>query len=105
MTENIITDGITARVQRYLISAVPISVSAPAINVSVGATDETVCTNVCEYQFQNTTEMLALYYSVFVIAKNILADGYSESELCSNKTISKTRLICCIAHYKIFVFL
>ena len=33
--------------------------------------------------------MSALYYSVMVTAKNLLTDGYSERQVCSNTTISK----------------
>ena len=33
--------------------------------------------------------MSALYYSVKVTAKNLLTDGYSERQVCSNTTISK----------------
>ena len=47
------------------------------------------CRDACTYVFQNTSEMTALHYSVFVTAKNILIDGYGESTICSNQAISK----------------
>ena len=84
-----ITAGITANVQSYNISIVPIAVAAPTINITIH-NDISSCGAECMYIFQNTTEMTALYYSVFVTAKNILIDGYGESTICSNQTISKS---------------
>ena len=46
----------------------------------------------CTHVFQPTSEMTALYYSVFVTAKNILVDGYGQRKLCSSKAISKKQL-------------
>ena len=51
------------------------------------------CRDVCTCVFQNTSEMTALHYSVFVTAKNILIDGYGESTICSNQAISKKHKI------------
>ena len=85
-----ITAGITASVQDYIISAVPIGIAAPAINASLGASDSSICTDTkCEYNFQRSSEMSALYYSLYVTAKNLLSDGYSDRQICSNLTISK----------------
>ena len=62
----------------------PIKLSAPEINVTLGAGDS--CTNtVCKGDFKETSEMSALYYSVSVFAKNLLMDGYSEEKICSNR--------------------
>jgi hypothetical protein len=82
-----ITDGITASVQDYIISAVPTGTSSPAINISLSATDPSICINTCEYAFQGTAEMTSLHYSIFVTAKNLLSHGYSEARVCSNQTI------------------
>ena len=85
-----ITAGITVNVQNYIISVVPVGIVAPAINASLGASDSHVCTDTkCEYDFQRSSQMSALYYSVYVTAKNLLSDGYSERQICSNLTISK----------------
>ena len=85
-----ITASITASVNKYIINAVPIGISAPAINVTLGAFDHSVCSSTkCKHDFQSTSDMSALHYSVYVIAKNILPDGYSEGRICSNLTISK----------------
>ena len=85
-----ITASITASVQNYIISAVPIGLTAPAINVTLSALDRSVCSSTkCEHDFPSTTDMSALHYSVYVIAKNILSDGYSEAQICSNVKISE----------------
>ena len=85
-----ITASITASVQKYIINAEPIGITAPAINVTLSAFDHSVCSSTkCKHDFQSTSDMSALHYSVYVIAKNILSDGYSEGRICSNLTISK----------------
>ena len=83
-----ITADITADVQSYNVSIVPIGVTAPTINIIID-NDLSTCGDVCSYVFQPTSEMTALHYSVFVTAKNILIDGYGESTICSSQAISK----------------
>ena len=68
---------------------VPIAATAPLINITIRASDDDVCKTKCKYTLWDNNEMSALYYSVFVTAKNILSDGYGEGKTCSNKTISK----------------
>ena len=91
-----ITASITASVQEYIISAIPIVIAAPAINVTLGAIDHSVCSSTkCRHNFQRIGDMSALHYNVNVIAKNLLSDGYSDGRICNNMTISKkcTRMI------------
>ena len=93
-----ITDGITARVQNYTISAVPIGVAAPAINLTLEASNSSVCiADTCKVDFQSISNMTALYYSVHVTAKNLLIDGYSEGQVCSNTSIGEVLLTACNA--------
>ena len=88
-----ITASITASVQEYIVSAVPIGISAPAINVTLEAFDHSVCSSTkCKHDFQSTSDMSALHYSVHVIAKNILPDGYSDGRICSNLTIGTKQI-------------
>lgn len=85
-----ITAGITADVQKYIISLVPVGIAAPAINATLGATDRNVCSSKrCKFDFERIEEMLALYYDLYITAKNLLTDGYGEAQICSNLTISK----------------
>ena len=82
-----ITAGVTAGVQNYIISAVPVGITAPTINVSLGSS---ICSDTkCKYDFQRSSEMSAHYYSVYVTAKNLLFYGYSDRQNCSNIEISK----------------
>ena len=85
-----IAHGITARVQNYIISAEPLG------NVTLDANDSSICSfAVCKYSFKGTTETLD---SIHITAKNLLPEGYSESQVCSNTTISKiNQLIVIIA--------
>ena len=72
----------------------PFGLSAPEINVTLGAGDSNVCTNtLCKKEFQETTNMLALYYSVSVFAKNLLMNGYSEGQMCSYRTSEKNVIL------------
>ena len=85
-----ITAGITASVQKYIINAVPIGITAPAINVTLSAFDHSVCSSTkCKHDLQSTSDMSALHYSVYVIAKNILPHGFSEKQICNNLIISE----------------
>ena len=85
-----ITASITASVQEYIISAIPIVIAAPAINVTLGAIDHSVCSSTkCRHNFQRIGDMSALHYNVNVIAKNLLSDGYSDGRICNNLTIGK----------------
>ena len=63
----------------------PIGLSAPEINVTLDAGYSCTST-VCKGNFQEMSEMSALYYSVSIFAKNLLMDGYSEEQVCSNRT-------------------
>ena len=83
-----ITADITADVQSYNVSIVPTADTAPSINITIDD-DLSTCGDVCTYVFQTTSEMIALHYSVFVTAKNILIDGYGERTVCNNQIISK----------------
>ena len=50
---------------------VPIAATAPLINITIRASDDDVCKTKCKYTLWDNNEMSALYYSVFVTAKNI----------------------------------
>ena len=86
-----ITAGISASVQHYITSAVPNGVAAPEINMTLEAHDESVCNGNCHYTFNDFTGMTALYYSITVIAKNVLHHGYSEGRMCNNIPICKIK--------------
>ena len=84
-----ITDGISASVRSYTISAIAIGVSAPEVNVTLEGDNHKVCNNGCQYTFQNMTQWTALHYSVFVTAKNVLHNGYSEGRICNSIPLCK----------------
>ena len=85
-----ITDHLSANVLSYTISVVPVEIAAPEINVTIMADDLSSCTNMtCKYTFEDLTEMSVLSYNIYVTAKNILFDGYSENSKCTNRPISK----------------
>ena len=85
-----ITDGITASVQQYTISAVPFGLTAPEINLTLDASNYMVCTSTkCKADFQSASQLTALSYDVSIVAKNSLNDGYSEHQVCSNMTIGR----------------
>ena len=74
--------------QSYNVSIVPTADTAPTIDIIVDS-DLSTCRDVCTYVFQMTSEMIALNYSVFVSAKNILLHGYGQRTVCNNQIISK----------------
>ena len=99
MNENITDDGISANVTSYIISAVPIGISVPEINITLDARNEHLCNNTCHHTFHNTSGMLAVYYSWILSAKNDLLDGYSDIKMCSYIPICKAILFHAIDEY------
>ena len=59
--EEDITDGISANIVSYSISAVPVEIAGLEINVTIMADDFNSCTNMtCKYTFEDLTEMSTL---------------------------------------------
>ena len=80
-----ITDGISASVRSYTISVMATGISsAPELNVTLEGDDDTVCKSICQYTFQNMTDLTALHYSVFITAQNVLYNGHSERKICNS---------------------
>ena len=83
-----ITDGITASVQNYIIHV------APEINVTIEANDSAVCSSTsCKYDYYQVKTETLDYYEVSITTKNLLTDGYSETQVCSSTMISKNHII------------
>ena len=83
-----ITDGITASVQNYIIHV------APEINVTLEANDSAVCSSTsCKYDYYQVKTETLDYYEVSITTKNLLTDGYSETQVCSSTMISKNHII------------
>ena len=83
-----ITDGITASVQNYIIHV------APEINVTLEANDSAVCSRTsCKYDYYQVKTETLDYYEVSITTKNLLTDGYSETQVCSSTMISKNQII------------
>ena len=88
-TGEFITAGIPASIEKYIISTVPFDFTLPENNITLGVTDNGICTNTtCKYDFQSTTATLRSNYTLFIIAKNFLHDGYGGSQNCSRVPIS-----------------
>ena len=76
----VVTDDISASVISYEIFIKPV------INVSFEANDSTICSSIsCKYDYPVPINMSELSYLAYVVAKNILSDGYSERQVCHEK--------------------
>ena len=83
----------------YQISIVPIIIIkpvtnlAPAMNVTISSTDESICTDMYRYTIQSIIETSELNYTPFITAKNIVSDG--ERKHCSNGPIGNLSCTVC----------
>ena len=61
--------------------------------MTIEANDGAVCSRTsCKYDYQVKTDTVD-YYEVSITTKNLLTDGYSETQVCSNTMISKNHII------------
>ena len=75
-----VTDDITATVVNYKI------IIEPLINITFEANDSSICSNFsCKYEYEILNQKSKSDYSVSIMAKNILADGYSQKQECNNR--------------------
>ena len=78
--EESVTDNIMTSVVNY------ITIIEPLINITLEANDSSICSNIsCKYGYEIPREWSNSDYSVYVMAKNILADGYSQKQECNKR--------------------
>ena len=89
--EQNITNSISANIESYAISIVSVESAAPEMNVTIMAHDlSSSIQSTCKFLLEDLTEVSAISYSyIYVKAKNVLFDGYSEKKICTNTPISK----------------
>ena len=84
-----ISVNISAAIESYTISTVPLGVESSGINATIEASDHSSCSTSCKYCVKNLTVMSAPTYTIYITANDLLSDEYTEKTECTDGPISK----------------